>query len=782
MASQQKRFSGRLVSIIVRNPWLTLTIALLAIGGLGTGLPRMTANFTHTAFFNGDDPDLVRFNAFERQFGNDDAVVVAVHSPSGVFDEETANLLRTLTERMWHVAEVIRVDSLANFQWVHAVGDEIEIEPLLPKEGPLSAELLAERKRITLKHELLPGYLVNDDATAALVYARIKPGLDAPPDAERIVRETREVIAALALGDHEFHLLGGPVINDAFRESASRDMSLLVPALLLMVVLLLIATFRRVGGVVLPFVVILCTVSSALALSGWLGIEMSSVTMILPQVLIAVCVADAVHVLTGFYRARNSGQSRRDAATYTLNKNFVPTLLTSVTTAAGFFSFATANLPPIAGFGVLAGLGTLIAWAVSYAVVGPLMVLWPGREPASAGETVEHTLHVSGPRSRRFMGIIARHRGALVAGFSALTLVAVALGSRNTVNSNPYEYFARGVPVRDAQDFALEKLSGIANFEIVVDSGREDGVKDPEFLRKVSAFETGMLDIPGVTRTVSLVDILRQMNRALSGGADEDYKLPDSLEGVAQELLLYTMGLPQGMDVNDRITVKNDALRITVISTIIDSNEAVRVARLLESNAAGLGLDAHVTGKSLLYQSMNGRVVQSFLQSLLLAVFFIGAIILVAFRSLSLGLLSAIPNGVPLLIGAGVLYLVSGTVDIGTVMVSSVCLGIAVDNTIHILTHYRQHQVEGASGRQSFEQLLTHTGPAMIATTIILVLGFSTLAFGTFVPNVYFGLLTAVILGFGLVADIVLLPAVLLLLERRAKATPAGAKPVLEVS
>lgn len=241
------------------------------------------------------------------------------------------------------------------------------------------------------------------------------------------------------------------------------------------------------------------------------------------------------------------------------------------------------------------------------------------------------------------------------------------------------------------------------------------------------------------------------------------------------------MGLPQGMDVNDRITVKNDALRITLVSTIRSSSEAVAASDKLEQMAAGLGLEAHVTGKMMLYQRMNGRVVEAFLQSLLLAVVFIGGIILLAFRSVKLGLLSAIPNTVPLFIGAGVLYFISGTIDIGTVMVSSVCLGIAVDNTIHILTHYQAHKEEGIDGKTSFAQLLTHTGPAMIATTIILVLGFSTLIFGTFVPNMYFGLLTTIILGFGLIADIVLLPAVLLLLERKPKPTievtaePAGA-------
>lgn len=767
MLGKAKQLPKKIVATIVRRPWLVLLAGLLAVAAVSSGLPRIRTNFTHTAFFEPDDPDLVRFNKFERRFGNDDAVIVVVHSPSGIFDQDSAQLLRELTDRMWKVPEVIRVDSLSNFQWVHATGDDIEVENLLPNKPLLSDDLLAERKQIALKHEVLPGYLVSEDATSALVYARIKPGIDGPPDPKRINEGTQAVIDDLQRGDHTMYLLGGPVINDSFRKSSASDMSVLVPALLLMIAFLLVLRFRSLGGVVIPFAVIIATVLPAMAMSGWLGLELSSVTFILPQVLIAVCVADAVHLLSSFYRARRRGMSRRDAAEYSLTKNFVPTLLTSVTTAAGFLSFLSANLPPLEGFGVLAGIGTLLAWLTSYAVVGPLMVLWPGKEEAGVVSADEEQLALASPRAKNFMGLVELHKWRLIGVFAVITGAAIYFGASNEVNSNPYEYFAKSVPVRKAQDFALKNLSGIATFELVVDSGKEEGAKEPAFLRKVEAFEQRLLEIDGINRVVSLVDILRQTNRALMGGAQAEYKLPDTVQGVAQELLMYTMGLPQGMDVNDRIDVKNSSLRVTVISTLVQSNRVVDTATRIRAIGAELGLNVVTTGKNLLYQGMNGRVVESFLRSLTLAVFFIGLFILLAFRSVKMALLSAIPNTVPLLVGAAVLHFLRGTIDIGTVMVSSVCLGIAVDNTIHIVTSYQQHTQEGHSGRDSFERLLTHTGPAMITTAVVLVVGFSTLAFGSFIPNVYFGILSAVILGFGLIADIVLLPAVLLALESR---------------
>lgn len=758
-----------IVRFITHRPWTTLGLSAIAIIAICMGLGRMTANFTHTAFFKKTDPKLQRFDAFERRFGNDDAVVVVVHSPSGIFDAESAQVMRDVTQEMWKVAEVIRVDSIANFQWVHAKNDDIEIEPLLPRQGALSPELLAERKAIALKHEILPGYLISTDATTAVVYARLKPGIDAPPDAPRITKETQAVVDKLKRGDHSFYLTGGPILTNAFHSSSEKDLSMLVPLLLLMVATLLIATFRSVGGVVLPFIVMITTVLVALAFSGWLGLEMSSPTFSIPQVLIAVCVAEAVHLLVSFYRARKANMSRRDAATYTLRKNFMPTLLTASTTAFGFFSFISANMPPIENFGVLCGIGTALSWVITYSVVGPLMVLWPGKEATTGAIDVEDSLQEPTARSRAFIGFIERYRWATVVGFIVLCGGSAWLASKNIVNSNPYEYFREGLPVRVAQQFVLKNLSGVGSFEVVVDAGREDGIKEPAFLAKVEQLEKSMLTIPGINRAVSIVDILRQMNRALNGGGDEYYKLPETSQGVAQELLLYTMGLPQGMDVNDRITIRNDALRVTLVSTITDSNEAVAAAEQIERSAKALGLNAHVTGKMMLYQGMNGHVVQSFTGSLGSAMLLIGLVMVFSFRSIKLGIISMIPNIVPLVVGGAVLYFLTGTLDIGTVMVASVALGIAVDDTIHILTHFNHHKADGMTTRRALECLVAHAGPAMLATNVILVMGFSTLALGDFMPNVYFGILTAIILTIGLATDMVLLPAILMIAVRDKK-------------
>lgn len=763
------RINDFLVGAVVRHPLASIIFSLLFVVAMLPGAAKLEADFTHRAFFWDDDPLLQQFDAFERRFGNDDAVVVAVHSESGIFDVESATLLRELTEEMWRVPEVIRVDSLSNHNWVHARGDDIIVEPLLG-DGELTPELLAERKAIAMTDEVVPGYLVSNDAKTALVFARIKPGIDAPPNDPVITANVRELTERLARGDHSFYLTGVPVVNTAFKESSELDMSRLVPVVLAAAAVCLFLMFRSVSGVVLPFVVVVLSVLGTFGFSGLIGVPITNVTAALPNILIAVSIADSVHLLVTYYRSRAAGLERRDAARHSLSKNLLPTFVTSITTAAGFFSFVGADIKPIAGLGWIAGFGTLLAWALTFFLVGGLMVVLPLRQLRLAQTDVRWSERLS----ERLTGWIARNRTATLGATFALTLVAGGLMLLNEVNSDPLKYFRADVPVRIANELVEREVGGARGVELVVDAGAEDGIKDPELLRKVDALQTWIAAQPGVTRVVSILDVLKGMNRALNGGAQEAYTLAGDRETIGQELFLYSMSLPQGMDLNDRVTLKNDALRLTVLWTIPTSREAVAAIEAIEAKGREMGLSVHATGKNRLYQGMNSYVVESFIVSLFTALLLISASLMVAFRSVKVGLLAMLPNLVPLVAGGALLWLIRRPLDIGTVIVASVCLGIAVDNTIHIIASYRRLRAAGVVSQQAIRDVLAHTGPALASTTAVLVAGFGAFAFATFMPNVYFGIMTASVLTIALVASLVFLPALLLEKEQPVRATAAA--------
>jgi predicted RND superfamily exporter protein len=749
-------FTRATVGFIARRPLVSLLLGLVLTLGFVPGLWRVQSDFTHRAYFWDDDPYLADFEAFERRFGNDDSLIVALHSPSGVFDADTVALVQRLTERLWQLPEVIRVDSLSNFNWVHATGDDITIEPLLPAE--ITPEVIAQRRAVALAHETLPRYLVSADGLTTLLIARIQPAIDRPSDARKIVTEARRVLAEEQRGDHVLHLSGTSAVHFAFEESSEQDVARLIPLLLVMSAAVLALTLRSVAGVLMPLAVVALAVVAAFGTAGYLGIELSPVTLGAPTILIAVCIANVVHVMASFYRSLGRGAARAEAARYSLLKNFQATFLTSLTTAIGFFSFSSADLKPLSGLGTMAGVGTLFEWVATYLVAGSLLFLLPLERGRGSAADIAWGDRVV----RRTLDAISRRRVPVLLVTSLVTLGSLWLSLRLEVNSDPIKYFSSHFPVRVANEFIEHNLGGVRGVELVVDSGSEDGVKDPVFLRKVDELQRWIEGQPGVTRVLSVLDVLKATHRSLNGDAPGSYVIADDQETIGQELLVYTMGLPQGMDLNDQISVRNDALRMTVLWTIPTSSESTSAALRIEDRARELGLKAHATGKNTLYDRQNGYVVDSFIDSFASSLILISVILIVAFRSLKMGLFAMIPNVIPNFIGGGLLYLMRQPLDIGTVLVASVALGIAVDDTIHILANYVRMRRAGHSRNDSIKDTLVDTAPALIGTTAVLAAGFGVFAFGSFMPNVYFGVLTASVLTIGLVIDLTFLPAILM--------------------
>lgn len=745
------------VGFIRKRPIVALLLGLALVAALVPGMGGLRPNFTYRGFFYPTDPLLTAFDAFERQFGNDDSVILVVHSPDGIFDESSAAHIVEVTEALWRVPEVIRVDSISNYNWVHADGDELIVEPFIPKDEPLTPELLTTRRGVALDHEVIPKYLLSEDAKTAMIFATVKPGLDAPPNAPEIVGGVRDLVKKMGKDDHDYYISGGPAVTLGFQEASEADLSL-NGAVLIMVILTLGVLLRSIIGIILSLVVVFLSIFAGFGFGGYLGVEITNITVILPQILIAIGVADAVHILVTFLRSLSRGVPRKDAAEFALLKNFMPTVVTSITTAAGFVTFASADLKPIVGLGIMASFGTLVAWLLSYLVLGSLIFLIPIRRKV----LTEERQASSDDRARSFTDLLVRYRTLILVGYGAVCILALVLAGQNSVNSDPMKYFRKAFPVRVAMDFIEANIGGARGVELAIDSGTDEGVKDPAFLTKVEAFQAWVETLPAVTRTISIIDILKMTNRSLHGDDQSQFVLPQNREAVGQELFLYQMSLPQGMNINDRITIKNDAMRMTVLWTLASSSEVVDQIREIEAKGREMGLTVSATGKNRIWQSMNGYVVRAFITSLTLALVLISGILIIFFRSWRIGLIAMIPNAVPLIIGGGVLFLIGKTLDVGVALVTAVCLGIAVDDTIHVLSNFVRLEREGKSSYEAVVEILTGTGPALVTTSIILVTSFGTLAFGTFVPNIYFGVMTAIILTVALVTDLTFLPAMLL--------------------
>lgn len=761
-----KNIVNDLVDIVSSRPKLSILTFLLLSFVIASGALKLKADFSYRVWFDESNPKLAEFDVFERRFGSDELTVLVVHSPSGIFDKESIEVIHDLTEQMWQVSEVIRVDSITNFNWVHGEDEELIVEPLIDEDAQIDINYLREKKAIALNEKMIVNYLINKEADTAIIYSRLKPGLDTLPNYEKIVKEMRALVEKFkGRGDHLFHITGNSAINYAFKETSQADFKKLVPFVISMTILFLVLSFKSLFGVFLPLVVVALTIVITMGATGWLGISINNVTAVVPQFMIAICIAVAVHLLVTFFQFYNGGMNKLEAIKHSAKKNFIPTLLTTISTSIGFFSFASSPIPPVFGMGVMAGIGTLASWGISYFVIVPLICLLPVKRRTQS--TLADDIYDSSSRSKKAAVIVHKFRFLIITLCTLFTGLCLFLATKVEVNSDPYKYFAPDYSISIATDFVESKLGGASGAEIVIESGRAEGIKDPEFLKKVELFQSWIEQFPFVTKIVSVVDILKNMNKVLNADDEKFYVLANNKELIGQQLFLYTMNLPQGMDVNDRITLSSDALRITAMWTLHESKVALDTIALIEKRAKEFGLNAYVTGKNPLYQSNNGLVVNSFLTSLTLAVFLVTILLIIGLRSLKLGLLSMIPNTIPLIFGGGLVYVMGQSLDIGTVLVGSVCLGIAVDDTIHFLASYKKHMASGVGAIESVARVFTHTVPALFVTTLVITASFFTFYFGTFVPNSNFGIFVSSILCMALILDVTFLPALLLALNTK---------------
>lgn len=747
-----------------------IVLMLLFVGALAPGLRHFQEKYDVRIWFRETDPLIKTLNSFERQFGNDESIVVALHSDKGIFNPTVATALRNITEEMWKVPEVIRVESLTNYNFSFAEGDDIFVESFF-HEDDLTADYLKERKEIALNHEVMPNYLISEDGKAAMIFARLVPTLTGSPSYATIVSETDRILKKYQ-DDENFktYVVGEAAVNDAFRSVANNDGAIFLPSLFLLIIIYLLFTFRSFVAMLLPFGVTLLSLVTTFGLAFSMGFTFNNIMSILPAILIAISIADSVHILVTYFNFRGEGMAGEEAAYFALHKNFIPTFLTSISTMIGFFSLTLTELVPVKELGLLAGIGCFFAWMITVFLMGPVMYFINFKVPkhfenlTGAGESSIN------PRALKLAHFLNHHKGKILIAMSCFSLISILLSSQINVNSNPYEYFTQNQPIRQANDFIKDVFGGNTGPEFIIDSGRDEGIKDPEFLKKVEAFKNKVNALPYVNKTVDIIDIIKDMNRNLNGGEESFYSLPDDQNVIAEELFLYSMSLPQGMDLNNRMTLKNDKIRMSVLWSIYDTRGwLTHIDELLEIGKSE-GLNLQATGKFYLFQRMMDYIVWTFVISITMAMFLVAALMMLVFRSFKIGLLSLIPNVLPLILGAAIMVVAGVDLNIGSALVFSVCLGIAVDDTIHFLSNYYRLKKEGMDEITIMGSIFTYTGSALIVTTTILASGFGIYYFGDFVPNVNFGMLCALVLTGALAIDLFFLPALLFYIDEKKKA------------
>jgi predicted RND superfamily exporter protein len=554
-------------------------------------------------------------------------------------------------------------------------------------------------------------------------------------------------------------------MNQAFPEASQYDMTTLFPLMLLLFVVVLYFWTKGLSGTVATFAIIIFSIVGAMGMAGWLGIALTPPSFTAIMIIPTMAIADSVHILMNYLLMMQKGASREESMVDSIRINLQPVFLTSVTTAIGFLSMNFSDAPPFHDLGFIVAMGVVIAFVLSVTFLPAVMMLLPGKQ--RSGETASSRV------MQRFAEFVIAKRKKLLVGMGLACLVLISFIPQNELNDDFVKYFSERIEFRRDADFASANLAGLYLIDYSLESGQDGGVSDPEFQQHIENFANWYREQAEVIHVNVITDTFKRLNKSMHGDEQSWYKLPDSRELAAQYLLLYEMSLPYGLDLNNQINIDKSATRMTVMlynmttRTVLDLEQ--RAQQWLRANTP---VSMHNDGASptIMFSNIGERNIKSMLIGTTVALVLISIILVVALRSIKIGLLSLIPNLIPAALAFGAWGIAVGQIGLALSIVTGMTLGIVVDDTVHFLSKYlRARREKGLDAQDAVRYAFSTVGLALVATSVVLVAGFTVLTFSAFALNSNMAFMTAVTIIFAIVADFLLLPPLLMAIDGKEK-------------
>ncbi len=737
----------------------TILLAIALVTALAaSALPGARFDNALDVWFLEDDPALVAHRELVDTFSSDELVVIGLEAPD-VFAPDVLEVIDRVTRAIAEAPHVEKVFSLTNIESIASTDDLLEIGELI--EFPIVPETLPALRKRALANELYVGNIINSTGDFTCIVARLPHYRDDFDYKVEAVGAMREILAAQG-SPHRFFLSGGPALDEQFFYLSERDSQVTTPAMIGLLIATLWFLLRSVSSVSLALgTVILATVWGV----SWIvlaGARINMLTTILPPLLLAVGVAGSMHVLVDYRDRCAQGEDKMSALRSVYRELMTPLFLTSLTTAIGMTSLMVSRIQGVREFGGFAALGVVGAFLLSVTLVPIVLSYLPRPTPPRAtGQPGRFTL--SDDALAAVHRLTMNRGGTIVLVSLVLLTAAIAAGTMVKAESAFLEYFKDDEPIKLDTNRIEQALAGTISIDVVIDTGKPDGIKDPEVLAHMAALQQFLETDEHVTSTQSVTDYLKDLRRAFFSNDQREYRLPDTTQEAAQYLLLYEMDAPDG-DLYDMVTSDYQRARVTARLDITSSNIATALVNKTEQYIAHnfpTNLDARVTGLGTLYANMEEYMRSSLVLGFSVALLAIYIVFCLQTGSVVLGSISMIPNVAPIVLCLGIMGLFGIHLDAMTAMVASIAIGLAVDDSIHFVSRVRLHLADGIEMVEALRRSTIEIGRALVFTSIALAVGFSVMMLSAFVGTIHFGLLCLLTILFALAADLLLLPVVL---------------------
>ncbi|MDH5571974.1 MAG: MMPL family transporter [Gammaproteobacteria bacterium] len=720
-------------------------------------------NFTtdYKVFFSEDNPELSAFNEMQNKFSKTDNILIVVEPTDGdVFTESVLNALKDITRASWLLPYSTRVDSLTNYQHTYSVDDELIVTDLVANTDKYSDAEIASIKNIALNEVSLVNNLVSMNGSVSAVNVTINfPAGDMSELMGRLVTNVRGLVDEIQLNHPsvKVHLTGLVMLNNAFSEAVDHDLKFLNPIMFLIVLFVLFITLKSISCVIGSLLVVLGSILGAMGLAGWIGIQLTPSSGVAPVIILTLALANCVHILTSFRSNYSLVNDKTQALRESLRVNYEPIFITNFTTSIGFFTLNFSESPPFHDLGNIVIIGVGLSFFLSLVFLPALILLLPYR-------------HI---KDSSFESKIMPHLGLFVVGnrgilFFIVFLVVIVLAlfiPNNELNDDFINYFDSSILFRQASDFTNNNLTGMYVVEYSLESGEENGINQPVYLKNIKNLANWLRTQPKVKHVTVFSDVVQRLNMNMHDDDPYWYKLPEDKNTAAQYLLMYELSLPYRFDLANQLSFDKSSTRLLVSYDYVTSREIIlnekKIQNWISTNMPELVTKG--TGPSVMFSYIGERNAISMMQGSIFALVVISFILVFALRSIKLGLISLVPNLIPAVMSFGVWGIINAQIGLSVSVVIGITLGIVVDDTVHFLSKYKRARTEmSMSADNAVCYAFASVGRALITTSIALAAGFSVLMFSDFSLNSDMGLLTAITIIFALLTDFFLLPVLLM--------------------
>ena len=741
----------RLANIILKLKWPIIILAILLTGFFGYELSKIKLNSNVIDSLPANDFVVSLFKDIGKQFGGNEMGMVIVKSDN-IFKPSALKDVQQITKTLKGLKGISAITSLTNILNFDAVGNDFQVRPLIDMSRlPRAPKGIDSLKQMVVSNKMYRGNLVSDDGKACIVVFKFSEG----SNVGAVVKKVKTTIKKLPLKE-KVYFAGGPFVTAMVAEIIAEDLIFLIPITFLIISLILYLSFHSIRGVILPMLTAGMAIIWALGCMPLMGLDMSMVSNNIPIILMAVGSAYTIHVLNRINQCREKDYHK--AIRRALAHIFIPVSLAALTTMIGFVSFIFgAYLKMIRDFGVVTALGTFFAALLSLFFIPALMDIFPVKEKKkTAAKPVKSFLndYILSPLTT----LVLKHPKYIFSIWIVLIIISFtgAFSIRRSVDVS--DYFKKSNPERIAENIMVQKFGGIKPVFLQFTGNMQSAT----VLKTMKKAQDYLQKSPSITTTQSIADIIIKLNGALSG----KYKIPDSDAAIGQLWFL--------LDGNENISqlVSEDLDKGIVIAKFNGKGnhaaaDFARYMRPFLANNSRPGCKIQMTGMPFINAEMDQSLLNSQIASLIIATIFVIGIVSLILWSFAKGLLASIPIAVTTVILFGTMGLTNIPLNMGTVLVASIAMGIGIDYSIHFITHFNDGLKLGLSVQEAIKATMKMSGKAILINFSSVSGGFLVLVFSKLVPMQYFGILVALSMVSSSLGALTLLPVILIIRNKK---------------